>query len=450
MIPFSGHKHQEGGFGMRILLLNDNPVARKLVALSAQYTKNDLTIIGSIAEIEQSDYDVVIVDDAYYSGEAMAALAQKATYTVSILMAARGNTLSEGFDKVLNKPFLPADLIELLTTIQETLPTPPAPVVEDIPLSVDPLPPLKEEVSSFSEPEPVARFDDLLPPLKEEASSFSEPEPVVSFDAPLPPLKEKSGTSLDFAPLPEESEEPFMSFEEFLPPKEVSSPSDVRPSILDHEVVQDLQDLLKTTDTEESDFSMGSFDLPEIAIEEPLPVLIEENYTHDAPLLNDMESSFEMLSDDYLPLLEETRDILEIHNEDEGVYDDFIPAETSLHTFSHPHEEEIIKYPDETSSLHLNAHADEQKMGFYSDEIGTDLFDGIAEREMKLAMGEPVEEATYDIPIVMTQTAQGGVSSEGMEALQVLLKALSNEETANSLKGLNISININLNLGHGK
>ncbi len=424
MIPFSGHKHQEGGFGMRILLLNDNPVARKLVALSAQYTKNDLTIIGSIAEIEQSDYDVVIVDDAYYSGEAMAALAQKATYTVSILMAARGNTLSEGFDKVLNKPFLPADLIELLTTIQETLPTPPAPVVEDIPLSVDPLPPLKEEVSSFSEPEPVARFDDLLPPLKEE-----------------------SAASFDFAPLQEEvEEEPLVSFEEFTAPQE----SELRPSILDHEVVQDLQDLLKTTDAEESDFSMGSFDLPEIAIEEPLPVLIEENYTHDAPLLNDMESSFEMLSDDYLPLLEETRDILEIHNEDEGVYDDFIPAETSLHTFSHPHEEEIIKYPDETSSLHLNAHADEQKMGFYSDEIGTDLFDGIAEREMKLAMGEPVEEATYDIPIVMTQTAQGGVSSEGMEALQVLLKALSNEETANSLKGLNISININLNLGHGK
>ena len=33
--------------------------------------------------------------------------------------------------------------------------------------------------------------------------------------------------------------------------------------------------------------------------------------------------------------------------------------------------------------------------------------------------------------------------TEGVEALQALLKALSNENVAKSLKGLNISININ-------
>jgi hypothetical protein len=434
MIPFSGHKHQEGGFDMRILLLNDNPVARKLVALSAQYTKNDLTVIGSIAEIEQSIYDVVIVDDAYYSDEMMSVLSQKVTYSVSILMAARANTVSEGFDKVLSKPFLPADLIEFLIEIQETLPAPSAPVVEDIPLSVEPLPPLKE-VSSFSEPEPVASFDDLLPPLKEEPSFFSEPENVTTFNDPLPPLKEESSTSFGFAPLQEElEEEPLISFEEFAAPQE----SEARPSVFHHEAVQDLQDLLKTTDAEESDFSMGSFDLPEVETQEVevAPFVSEpsqeENF-FDAPLLSDTETSFGILSDDYLPLLEEKRDIIET-SADEELYDEFIPAEPfAMNT---------------KESIH--PHAEEMKTAFYSDETSGDFFTGIPEREMKLAMGEPVEEITYDIPVVMSQTAQGGVSSEGMEALQVLLKALSNEETANSLKGLNISININLNLGQSK
>jgi len=458
---------------MKILLLNDNPVARKLVALSAQYTKNDLTIIGSVGEIRHNDYDVVIVDDAYYSGESIAELEEKASHSVSILMAARGNSLSAGFDKVLSKPFLPADLITLLTTIEETLPTPP-PVVEAVPLSADPLPPLKEVVS-FSDPEPVvSSFDEPLPPLKE-VVSFSDPEPVVSsFDEPLPPLKEESNSSFDFSPLQEEDEETFMSFEEFSAPQETQSKS----SIFDHEAVQDVQNLLKTTDTEESDFSLGSFDLLGAeANEEPLPLLDDVGRTSlvdeksygqfddmmmpepkaeksffDAPLIEDTKSTFGSFNDDYLPLLEEEKDIFGMNESN----DSFIVSEPVVFSPpkaepSHSHEEEMKTafYSDESSILPLHAHANEQKTAFYSDEMGSELFDGIAEREMKLAMGEPVEEATYDIPVVMTQS-NGNISSEGMEALQVLLKALSNEETASSLKGLNISININLNLGNGK
>ncbi len=472
---------------MRILLLNDNPVARKLVALSAQYTKNDLTIIGSVAEIGQSDYDVVIVDDAYYSGETMAALAQKATYNVSILMAARGNNLSEGFDKVLNKPFLPADLIELLTVIHDTLPPSP-PVVEEAPIAIspmDPLPPLKEERSSFSEPEPMVSFEDPLPPLKE-VSSFSEPAPMVSFDDPLPPLKEEfsfsnepapmvsfedplpplkeesSVSAFDLAPLHEEVEEPFMSFEEFLPSEIPLQTPEVEPAILDHEVVQDLKDLLKTTDADESDFSIGSFDIPSVTMqdEEPLPLLEdvaisplldEESYTHFDDMMmpeSKAEKSFFDTS-----VAQNQEDFLTTEEDD---YDLFIPTETiSLSKprkeVVHPHleEQKSAFYSDTGVESSVHPHVEERKSAFYTDEVGTDLFDGIAEREMKLAMGEPVEEATYDIPVVMTQS-NGNISSEGMEALQVLLKALSNEETANSLKGLNISININLNLGNGK
>ena len=50
------------------------------------------------------------------------------------------------------------------------------------------------------------------------------------------------------------------------------------------------------------------------------------------------------------------------------------------------------------------------------------------------------EEIEFSSHLDTVETAH---PQEGMEALQALLKALSNEEVAKSLKGLNISININ-------
>ena len=108
---------------MRILLLNDNPVVRKLVALSAQKTKDDLDVIWSLDEIEYPNYDLFIVDDALYSDEAMQQLKKKITFKSSLLMATRGASTPAGFDKVINKPFLPTDLVELFVGIANSLPS---------------------------------------------------------------------------------------------------------------------------------------------------------------------------------------------------------------------------------------------------------------------------------------------------------------------------------------
>jgi hypothetical protein len=127
------------------------------------------------------------------------------------------------------------------------------------------------------------------------------------------------------------------------------------------------------------------------------------------------------------------------------------------------------------------------------DEVDIADFDGLgdleslSERDIKLAIGEEVEEeepevhighgshasldaealseAMGDTPIVElddeledidigVSTAikapeeHHGTPAEGMDALQALLKALSNEEVAKTLKGL--SINININFGNEK
>jgi uncharacterized membrane protein len=102
-----------------------------------------------------------------------------------------------------------------------------------------------------------------------------------------------------------------------------------------------------------------------------------------------------------------------------------------------------------------------------SDEIdGIDEFAMLNERDLKLAIGEEVEEEPEIQDNIVEndfvdeleedtephETIQKGEDqhqphsashAEGVEALQALLKALSNEEVAKSLKGLNISININ-------
>jgi hypothetical protein len=51
--------------------------------------------------------------------------------------------------------------------------------------------------------------------------------------------------------------------------------------------------------------------------------------------------------------------------------------------------------------------------------------------------------ALDELDLMEAQESIQNSPAAGMEALQALLKALSNDEVAKSLKGLNISININ-------
>jgi len=108
---------------MKILLLNDNPVVRKLVALSAQKTKDELSVIAFPDEVEDNEYDLLIIDDGKYSDEMFSSLQEALRYKSSLLMATRGNAVPAGFDNVINKPFLPTDLVDLFIQIEKHLPS---------------------------------------------------------------------------------------------------------------------------------------------------------------------------------------------------------------------------------------------------------------------------------------------------------------------------------------
>ncbi len=124
---------------------------------------------------------------------------------------------------------------------------------------------------------------------------------------------------------------------------------------------------------------------------------------------------------------------------------------------------------DELEPEDLECELDEEVLGdlhLGSDEAfgSLDELDTLDERELKLAIGEAVDEAfdaepavqeelgaaiAADTPVERAMDRAGDTQAadatpaEGVEALQALLKALADENVAKSLKGLNISININ-------
>ncbi len=490
------------------MLLNDNPVVRKLVALSAQKTKDDLSVIWSVDEVEGSEYDLLIVDDAHYSDESMAALKEKIQFKTSLLMATRGNATPAGFDKVINKPFLPTDLVDLFAQIDKDL-APSAPGVR--------------EERSMEEGKAIV-LDDTI----EEDSVHEEGFDITNLDDEF---------DLDDFDI------------------ENGSEMEVKTNVLDHEEVQELQDLLDDTDNfdmddelsldglieEESKISEDTLSEDEINDEDLLASLDDDIFQaleNDSPSTS-AESELDSLMDefDFDEELgsheEEAATPMEENSDDEdllGSLDDLLAADEE--ESEEKSEEEPIAEEDESEDMllpddlegfdeeddllslesmddalsddefgeleqqiqeaveelgieDLEQGIDEVEIGDLSSFDGLDDLDGLSERAIKLAIGEEVEEEPevsighgshasldtealseamgessvveldddlenidLDEPMSRSVEEHQATAAEGMDALQALLKALSNEEVAKTLKGL--SINININFGNEK
>ncbi|MGZ8546357.1 MAG: hypothetical protein ACXWVU_03080 [Sulfuricurvum sp.] len=386
---------------MRILLLNDNPVVRKLVALSAQKTKDDLSVVWSTDEIEHDTYDLLIVDDAHYSDEVMATLKEKVIFKTSLLMATRGNAVPAGFDHVINKPFLPTDLVELFAGIENSLSKAAVAVKEDV----------KEKEEKENDADTQAIESE---PMLEE---FEDEKDVDTLD-----LDEM----FDF----EESGDEFQDT--------------LKTNVLDHEEVQELQDLLDDTDELESKDTFRTEDFKVEDDEEDVP-----------------ETQAAVLSDEEFGDLE-----LQIQ---EAV------GELGLEDLEQEFEDEQLEELNigNLNNLEETDMFDDIDMSDGLDEL--DELDSIDEREMKLAVGEEVEpeigedegedssfdtealneaiknlsttetsvESTVEMKPLSASIEEKSSQHEGMEALHALLKALSSDEVTKSLKGLNINININ-------
>ncbi|MFY9143572.1 hypothetical protein [Sulfuricurvum sp.] len=528
---------------MKILLFNDNPVVRKLVSLSAQKTKDDLSIISSVNEIEESRYDLLVIDDALYSDEVFETLKELAVFRGTLLMATRGKAVPAGFENVINKPFLPTDLVDMLIHIERKLAASPE-TVQSVTAQERPA---QDELADGKS------LEETLPGLEEENSDMD------AFDL--------SGDLNIYG------EDRFEDFEEVLIPT----------AILDKEEVQEVQNLLDDTESDgensEDEIIIKGFndlegmdelseldefeehDLPNEAISENTAVddlLLEtngfdfsdddlnlladdtdeemkENFSNelllDEEAFGEIETLAESKAEEGFGASDEDLELLSEEGEfDEEAFGDIealpeskdeedfgtIDEELSFSSEEDELDEEATLPSMEKNSLLEDNELDDLEsqiqdavsgleaetldeelefdtLGLDFDESlmeelnmdegsgveageGFDELDMLDERQLKLAIGEEVEDEEIDLHVgegdtslsaealdeVMEESAsyealeeelgdldeiEASTHAEGVEALQALLKALSNEDVAKSLKGLNISININFGNG---
>lgn len=236
---------------MNILLINDNPVVNKLVTLSAQKTSDNLEVVDSLENLESSTYDLVVIDDTLYSDELHMELNAKVQYSSSLYICARDAEEVSDFTKILKKPFLPTDLVELFLVLSK--------VVDEIDLSV-----LDEHENEASlELQELEELEDEIEDLEGLDELEDEIEELESLDE-----------ELDLGELEDDLEEEMTG-----------------DRILDDEEAQKVKDLLEETDMNIDD---------ELLLEAEEEVEVETEEEIDIDIASQIENSVEDLSEEDL------------------------------------------------------------------------------------------------------------------------------------------------------
>jgi len=430
---------------MNILLLNDNPVVTKLVTLSAQKTGSEILIVNNVEEILGGSYDLLIVDEALYTPALMDELKSKISYKRSLYMLSRGSQSIDEFDHEVKKPFLPTDLVELLSSISTA-------VLK-----------MKDESVNLEHVELEEDFD-LNKDLDHEVLTDSDIDDGFNLDDFDLNLDDIDLDNLNIA-------------------------DDEIGSILDQDEVQEVKNLLdeEESDKENNELNLDDeFDLDNFEFEndEPLAAPDKINF-EDISDVEEKDSLHEdVLEDDF------SFDDLDMLTDLESVKPEEVPIQEKIEEDSEElHFEDVDELPTpqatpsednvvlEDSDFDLDTLEDEiesalgalsqddldQEIDLSFDDL--DEFATLDEKSLKIALGEEVEDTIEDeitldanselldeaehnlseeiVPPVKEESSELSVSTaDGVEALKTLLKALSNEDVVASLKGMNVSINI--------
>ena len=448
---------------MKILLLNDNPVVSKLVTLSAQKTSDELEAIRSAEEVTEGAYDLVVVDDALYSDGLLEALQTKIDFQKSLLIMAKNAELPEGFTNTIKKPFLPTDLVELFVLLDKEVGDTHKMMHSEASVSNREETPLLEP--EFEELEEISSLDDILD--GDELDELDILEDFESDDVLLDDLDDDTNSD-DF-----DLDEALFEDED-----ELSSQG-----VLDKEELQEVQDLLDDTEDENEDLDSAFEDL-----DKELQGLEDEGEEELSALSDTFEdeSNEDDVSEDIL--LDESD--LKVDEEeppredsaafeymlDEEIDDTELEAkiEEAMSELSEEELEEEIELDEGISEL-IEDEIVEDKVA--EDTLVEDMFASLKQRDIKLAVGEEVEdnaeelfeeiaaedfktideEMEEDIAVNSLQDDNKNdvfedkdeIEVEGLAALKNLLAVLSDKKVAASLKGMQISINITLGEKNG-
>lgn len=99
---------------MKLILINKNPIVKKLVTLSTQKAGVALESFESIDEAGSLDADYVFIDDELIGDDTASKLGQEGAKLGCF--ASKDKESPEGFDICIQKPFLPTELVDILST----------------------------------------------------------------------------------------------------------------------------------------------------------------------------------------------------------------------------------------------------------------------------------------------------------------------------------------------
>ena len=100
---------------MKILLINANPVVSRMLALCTRDESIVLDEVKRVDAVKDSGYDVLFVNDASYTDQVDALLANK-RIRKKIFISYEEESV-EGFDLTIKKPFLPSQITDILESI---------------------------------------------------------------------------------------------------------------------------------------------------------------------------------------------------------------------------------------------------------------------------------------------------------------------------------------------
>jgi len=434
---------------VKILLLNDNPVVNKLVTLSAQKSSDALDVSDSIDAISSLTYDLVVVDDGIGGEDVLDKLKEKLNFSKSLYICARDAKELKGFDSTLKKPFLPTDLVELFATISKDVANMDSQALKDTQTHE------VEDAMSV----PTKKHNDIedLDDLKD-LEEFDE----VALDEELE--LDEDLLDLDIAG----DDTLILESDDMLLDDDISLEDDenLGESILDDEEAQKVKDLLDETS---DDVSEEDSDEPEVLEEleelnnldepEALEELAESDESDNEPL-DELEEPVEEESAQELNDLDEPETVDEL----EDLVDD-----TTTEELEEEAEEKIsdkeegldnieLQIQDAVDNLteeDLESEIDQDTLlGIATNEI--DSLDNLTSKDMKLALGEEVDEpVTFEEEISdenlesiidesLLEAEEPETKPEGIEALKKLLTALSDKDVAASMKGMKITVSIEL------
>ncbi len=403
---------------MNILLINDNPVVTKLVTLSAQKTGDALEVVNAIEQIDAGAYDLLIFDNELFDPMLYDALTSRVTFAKKLYMGSRGIDKPDDFDIMVNKPFLPTDLVDLFTDISHDLETESS-----------------EETSIFEEVslDEAIDLDDAINDLEDDLELDEsidldtiddlEHDEEIDLDTAIEALGDEHDVTQEFveeASEPQETDMPDTSLETANAEQELPDDT-LQESVLDKDDLEEVQALLEEDET--MPVAEETISEEEEAMEETVPeeeLIVEEEVT--------LSTEDEMtLPDDHLDLLEETlEDAVDNLSEDElnapvdeAMLLDIVNDESSAF--------------DEFDTLDINAVR--SALGETDDAVVQEQCDRDALEQVE---EELLAAESHEPPKQHSDTD----SNNGIETLKAVLSALQNEEVAGSLKAMNITINI--------